>query len=176
MMAKKLAAWTLALCLLCLTGCQAPAGDSVEGKIQGVVETVFTVQEGEQMDLLKELYSPSALTSSEPQDAYCAYLRERLPQEDFTADCYEGLPEQLLQVLVFPAFCAESGATVTPKKVTVTLKAEESRVYTYTAELEVTKDGTAASAVAEGSVQLDEEGKIAFFEAVETEELVNAVK
>ena len=35
----------------------------MEGKIQGVVETVFTIQEGEQMELLQACYSQEALTN-----------------------------------------------------------------------------------------------------------------
>lgn len=51
-MSNKMVVLALALCLLLLSGCQAQQEDTMEGKIQGVVETVFTIQEGEQMELL----------------------------------------------------------------------------------------------------------------------------
>ena len=50
-MSNKMVVLALALCLLLLSGCQSQQEDTMEGKIQGVVETVFTIQEGEQMDL-----------------------------------------------------------------------------------------------------------------------------
>lgn len=171
---KRMVAFVLSLSVLLLAGCQGRQ-ETVEAKIEGVVKTVFTVQEGEQMELLQALYSPEALTSSEPEEAYFDYFRKQLPQEDMTADCYEDLPLYTLQSLVFPAFCVSSGATVKPQEVSVSLTAEKSRVYAYTAQLEITKAGTDSSAEVEGTVQLDEEGKITFFEATELEELLSAV-
>lgn len=46
-MSNKMVVLALALCLLLLSGCQSQQEDTMEGKIQGVVETVFTIQEGE---------------------------------------------------------------------------------------------------------------------------------
>ena len=75
----------------------------------------------------------------------------------------------------FPGFCAASGAIIQPQEVQVSLTAEESRVYGYTAQLEVSLEGEAATVEVEGRVQLDEEGKIAFFKADQLEDLLNAV-
>ena len=52
-MSNKMVVLALALCLLLLSGCQTQQEDTMEGKIQEVVETVFTIQEGEQMELLQ---------------------------------------------------------------------------------------------------------------------------
>lgn len=163
-MSNKMVVLALALCLLLLSGCQSQQEDTMEGKIQEVVETVFTIQEGEQMELLQACYSQEALTNPEREQAYYDYLWERLPAEDFTPECYEELPRGILGSMGFPGFCAASGATIQPQEVQVSLTAEESRVYGYTAQLEV-----------EGRVQLDEEGKIAFFKADQLEDLLNAV-
>ena len=62
-MSNKMVVLALALCLLLLSGCQSQQEDTMEGKIQGVVETVFTIQEGEQMELLQACYSQEALTN-----------------------------------------------------------------------------------------------------------------
>ena len=78
-MSNKMVVLALALCLLLLSGCQSQQEDTMEGKIQGVVETVFTIQEGEQMELLQACYSQEALTNPEREQAYYDYLWERLP-------------------------------------------------------------------------------------------------
>ena len=173
-MSNKMVVLALALCLLLLSGCQAQQEDTMEGKIQGVVETVFTIQEGEQMELLQACYSQEALTNPEREQAYYDYLWERLPAEDFTPECEE-LPRGILGSMGFPGFCAASGATIQPQEVQVSRPAEESRVYGYTAQLEVSQAGEAATVEVEGRVQLDEEGKIAFFKADQLEDLLNAV-
>ena len=48
-------------------------------------------------------------------------------------------------------------------------------MYGYTAQLEVSLEGEAATVEVEGRVQLDEEEKIAFFKADQLEDLLNAV-
>lgn len=174
-MSNKMVVLALALCLLLLSGCQSQQEDTMEGKIQGVVETVFTIQEGEQMELLQACYSQEALTNPEREQAYYDYLWERLPAEDFTPECYEELPRGILGSMGFPGFCAASGATIQPQEVQVSLTAKESRVYGYTAQLEVSLEGEAATVEVEGRVQLDEEEKIAFFKADQLEDLLNAV-
>ena len=107
-MSNKMVVLALALCLLLLSGCQAQQEDTMEGKIQGVVETVFTIQEGEQMELLQACYSQEALTNPEREQAYYDYLWERLPAGDFTPECYEELPRGILGSMGFPGFCAAS--------------------------------------------------------------------
>ena len=124
-MSNKMVVLALALCLLLLSGCQSQQEDTMEGKIQGVVETVFTIQEGEQMELLQACYSQEALTNPELEQAYYDYLWERLPAEDFTPECYEELPRGILGSMGFPGFCAASGATIQPQEVQVSLTAEE---------------------------------------------------
>ena len=126
-MSNKMVVLALALCLLLLSGCQSQQEDTMEGKIQGVVETVFTIQEGEQMELLQACYSQEALTNPELEQAYYDYLWERLPAEDFTPECYEELPRGILGSMGFPGFCAASGATIQPQEVQVSLTAEEVR-------------------------------------------------
>lgn len=124
-MSNKMVVLALALCLLLLSGCQSQQEDTMEGKIQGVVETVFTIQEGEQMELLQACYSQEALTNPEREQAYYDYLWERLPAGDFTPECYEELPRGILGSMGFPGFCAASGATIQPQEVQVSLTAEE---------------------------------------------------
>ena len=69
----------------------------------------------------------------------------KAPAGDFTPECYEELPRGILGSMGFPGFCAASGATIQPQEVQVSLTAEESRVYGYTAQLEVSLEGEAAT-------------------------------
>ena len=57
----------------------------------------------------------------------------------------------------FPGFCAASGATIQPQEVQVSLTAEESRVYGYTAQLEVSLEGEAATVKVEGRTGVEME-------------------
>ena len=96
-MSNKMVVLALALCLLFAVRLPGPAGRHNGGEDPRVVETVFTIQEGEQMELLQACYSQEALTNPEREQAYYDYLWERLPPRTPTPECEE-LPWGILGV------------------------------------------------------------------------------
>lgn len=169
-MKKIFSLWLVLFCVVSFAAC-SPA-ETPEQRVERVLTQVFTCpDEGTQAyaDVVRE--SLSSMDQAETQgkllraeETLGKYVREKYDAEDFTDSLYENLYTHLYTNLVFPTVCAMSDITVKPERISVEPESEAGRAYAYTAELAVEKDGEMISVLQEGKVQVDENGRISFFD------------
>lgn len=148
----------------------------VEQRIETFLVTFFTAPDEKLLELSPKLKpNPQDPTAGDTAlGEYKDYLKTLHSPEDFTEKFYDEIADVMLQSMVFPTFCVEKNAQLEPESMQVEKKTEVGEVYTYTAKLILTKDGTTSTITQEGTVQTDETGKISHI-SPEVDEIVGAL-
>ena len=162
-MKRYLSLFLVFACMVSLAACSADAPqETTEGRIQRVLTQLFTCPDEKLAELLPKL-TPAAENAGEDGAAfeeYQAHLETVYRAEDFTEAYFPKLGKDLLANMAFPTICAQDGIEVKPEQVEVSLEAEQSHVYAYTARLQVTRNGETVQVTESGTVQTDGDGKI----------------
>lgn len=150
------------VCAVSLAACSADTPqETAETRIQRVLTQLFTCPDEKLAELLPKLVPADGNTDeSAALEEYQAHLETVYSAEVFTAEYYPKLGKDLLANMAFPTICAQDGIEVKPEQVEVSLEAEQSHVYAYTAQLQVARNGETVQVTESGTVQTDGNGKI----------------
>lgn len=169
---KRLVCLCLAVVLvIALSACSA--GETTEQRIERVMTVYFTCPDEETVALIEGnvVYldegvpypSEKAIAAQyKATEDYGTYLETKFTEEDFTEKYQAVLCGSAYLGEIFPSLCVQAGVSLTVDSVTVEIHSESSRTYTYTAELQIEKDGEKTPFTQTGRVQVDEDGRISW--------------